>query len=264
MNADASASPNVWGGAAAAEDWAILQEPQHRPLWQAMLQAANVGKGTRLLDAGCGSGGLCFLAAHYGAEAFGFDATEPFIKLARQRLPQGQFEVADLESPPFADEQFHVIAAANALQFAADPEHALRVWTTRLMPGQGAIVIGLWTPPEESEQYRIMRAVREVLPHPPAGGNPFALSAPGRVEEMITGVGLKINSAREVDLTFEYPDMETCWRALRSAGSMQSAIKIGGEALVKQTLVETAKRFLMTDGSVFIHNKMRYVLGQNF
>ncbi len=263
MTSDAPTPARRWSPGV-AEDWAILQEPQHRPLWQAMLQAAKVGKGTKLLDAGCGAGGACFLAAHYGAEAYGFDGTEAFIQLARQRLPQGHFEVGDLASPPFGDEQFHVIMTANALQFAADPEKALRVWTARLVPGQGAIVVGLWNPAEESEQYRIMRAVRDVLPRPPEGGTPFALSERGMVEDLLQRVGLKINSAHELDITFEYPDMETCWRGLCSAGSMQSAIQIGGESVVKEAFIATAKQFLMSDGSVFIHNKMRYVLGQNF
>jgi SAM-dependent methyltransferase len=228
------------------------------------LQAADVGKGTKLLDAGCGAGGACFLAAHYGAEAFGFDQSAALIKLARQRLPQGHFEIADLASPPFGDERFDVIMTANALQFAADPASVLRAWLSRLTPGRGTIVVGLWSPQEESEQYRIMRAVRGVLPRPPAGGNPFALSAPGQLEALLQSVGLTLGPAREVELTFEYPDMETCWRALRSTGSMQSAIQIGGEDVVKPALVETARQFLMTDGSVFIHNKMRYVLGRNF
>lgn len=263
MTADASTPAYRWSPGV-ADDWAILQEPQHRPLWQAMLQAAKVGKGTRLLDAGCGAGGACFLAAHYGAEAFGFDATDAFIRLARQRLPQGHFEVADLASPPFGDQQFHVIITANSLQFAVDPEHALRVWTTRLVPGRGAIVVGLWNPAEESEQYRIMRAVRNVLPRPPEGGTPFALSERGRVEAMLGQVGLKMTDARELDVTFEYPDMETCWRGLCSAGSMQSAIQIGGETVVREAFLATAKQFVMSDGSVFIHNKMRYVLGRNF
>ena len=258
-----SSEPNLWSSNA-SEDWAILQEPQHRPLWMAMLQAANVGKGTKLLDAGCGSGGACFLAAHYGAETYGFDASEAMIKLAQQRLPTGHFAVADLESPPFDQQQFDVITTANALQFARDPEHALGIWTARLVPGKGSIVVGLWCPQEESEQIRIMRAVRNVLPQPPDGGNPFALSERGRVEEMLVSVGVQVIESRDVDVTFEYPDMDGCWRALRSAGSMQSALRVGSETIVKKAFVEAAQQFIMTDGSMFIHNKMRYVLGQNF
>jgi SAM-dependent methyltransferase len=259
-----SANPQDQRWSPVADDWAILQEPQHRPLWMAMQQAAKVGKGTRFLDAGCGAGGACFLAAHYGAEAYGFDGSEALIKLARQRLPRGHFELADLASPPFNGETFEVIVSANALQFAADPEVSVRAWKERLIPGQGSIVIGLWCPQEESEQYSIMRSVRDVLPHPPAGGNPFALSERGRIETLLQEAGFLVKDARDLDITFEYPDMATCWRALRSTGSMQSAIQIGGEERVEAALVKTAAQFLMSDGSVFIHNKMRYVLGQNF
>ncbi len=39
------------------QDWATLQEPMHKPLWEAMLDRAMVGSGTRILDAGCGGGG---------------------------------------------------------------------------------------------------------------------------------------------------------------------------------------------------------------
>jgi hypothetical protein len=41
---------------AAARDWTELQEPLHTPVWEAMLDAAKVGHGTRLFDAGCGGG----------------------------------------------------------------------------------------------------------------------------------------------------------------------------------------------------------------
>ena len=124
----------------------------------AMLQAAKVGKGTKLLDAGCGAGGACFLAAHnYGADAWGFDASGELIKLARQRLPSGHFEVADLAAPPFSGASFHVILTANALQFVPEPLAALRIWRERLVPSQGSIVVGLWCPQEENEQIHIMR-----------------------------------------------------------------------------------------------------------
>jgi SAM-dependent methyltransferase len=249
---------------AAADDWAVLQEPQHRPLWMAMQLAAGVGRGTRLLDAGCGAGGACFLAAHnYGADVWGFDASDELIKLARQRLPSGHFEVADLAAPPFAGESFHVVMTANALQFSPDPMAALRAWKERLIATKGSMVIGLWSPQDENEQIHIMRAVRAILPHPPEGGNPFALSPRGQVEEMMAQAGLKVKESRDVPLTFEYQDMETCWRA-SSSGSMQSAIQIVGEAPVKSAFMGAAQQFLMSDGSVFIHNKMRYVLGQNF
>jgi hypothetical protein len=67
----------LWG--AAARDWAELQEPQHKPVWQAMLNAAKVGQGARFFDAGCG-----------GAEAL--------IAIAHKRVPQGDFSRGRLGS----------------------------------------------------------------------------------------------------------------------------------------------------------------------
>lgn len=253
---------NLWS--AAAEDWAVVQEPQHRPLWMAMQLAAGVGKGTRLLDAGCGTGGACFLAAHnYGAEAYGFDGSEEMITLARQRLPSGRFEVADLAAPPFSDAVFDVIHSANALQFAADPAAALRTWKTRLAP-QGSIVVGIWSPQEENEQIHIMRAMRAILPHPPEGASPFALSPRGMLEDLMKESGLNVTEARDVPVTFEYPDMDTCWRGMKGGSQVQSAMRIVGPEAVYAAFLAAAQRFLMTDRSVFIHNKMRYVLGRNF
>ena len=44
----------LWGQA--PEDWAYIIEKQHSPLFEAMLNVADVGQGTHLLDAGCGEG----------------------------------------------------------------------------------------------------------------------------------------------------------------------------------------------------------------
>src|SRR5690349_16349396 len=89
----------LWG--AAANDWAELQDPMSRPLWQAMLNSARVGAGTRLLDAGCGAGGACVLAAARGALVSGFDASEALLAIAQGRVPAGDFRRGDLESLPY-------------------------------------------------------------------------------------------------------------------------------------------------------------------
>ena len=72
---------DLWGRA--PRDWAELQEPMHRPLWEAMLEAAGVASGTRLLDAGCGGGGACLVAARQGARVSGVDAAGPGLTLRR-------------------------------------------------------------------------------------------------------------------------------------------------------------------------------------
>jgi cyclopropane fatty-acyl-phospholipid synthase-like methyltransferase len=59
---------------AEADTWSQIQEPQHKPLFAAMLDAAEVGPGSRLLDVGCGGGCSSALALERGASVTGLDA----------------------------------------------------------------------------------------------------------------------------------------------------------------------------------------------
>src|SRR5205085_684328 len=104
----------------AAHDWAELQEPTALPVWQAMLDAAAVGPGTRVLDAGCGAGGASVLAASRGAHVNGLDAAEALLAIARRRLPDGDFRTGDLEALPYPDGTFDAILVADVLPYLAD------------------------------------------------------------------------------------------------------------------------------------------------
>jgi len=59
---------------ASAEDRATIQEPLHEPLFQAMMDAAEVGAGTRLLDIGYDGGCAGGLAVKRGAKVTGIDS----------------------------------------------------------------------------------------------------------------------------------------------------------------------------------------------
>ncbi len=107
----------LWGSA--AEDWAGLQEPMGRPLWEVMLRQARVDKGTTLLDAGCGAAGACLLASKRGARVSGLDASEGLVAIARRRVPDGDFRVGDLEALPYRDGTFEAVMAANSIQFVS-------------------------------------------------------------------------------------------------------------------------------------------------
>ena len=65
ISAAAEVQRRLWGTDPRA--WAELAESHNRPLFEAVLDAAGVGPGTRLLDVGCGSGLTLVLAAERGA-----------------------------------------------------------------------------------------------------------------------------------------------------------------------------------------------------
>jgi SAM-dependent methyltransferase len=247
----------LWGQA--PDDWAMMAEPWGRPLWEAMLRETPIGPGTRFLDAGCGTGGASVLAAERGAQVSGIDASEGMIGYARQRLPNGDLRVGDIEHLPYEDDSFDIVFAASSLQYAGDRVATLRQFARVCKPG-GRIVVGLFGPPDKVELRAILGAVRNVLPEPPAGAGPFELSMPGVLESLLMEAGLSVLASGEVDCPFESPDFESYWRGNLAAGPMQGALRLIGPEKLKAALWEAAQAYRLDDGRIIIQpNIFRYV-----
>ncbi|MFY9624093.1 MAG: class I SAM-dependent methyltransferase [Rhodoplanes sp.] len=71
--------------------------------------------GIRILDVGCGSGGLARLLAEEGAEVTGIDPNPQALTAARTLAPAARFEEASAEALPFEDAAFDVVLVVNAL-----------------------------------------------------------------------------------------------------------------------------------------------------
>jgi len=75
--------------------------------------------GTRLLDAGCGTGTLSFEAARRGAQVVAIDLSPTLVEVARQRLPEGidpaaiDFRSGDMLSPELG--RFDYVVAMDSL-----------------------------------------------------------------------------------------------------------------------------------------------------
>jgi len=96
----AQAQGQVWG--VQARNWADLMEKMVLPMYHVVLDKTNVGRGTCLLDIGCGTGMAAQLAAKLGAEITGLDASEAELVIARERVPNGDFRCGEMEEQPYA------------------------------------------------------------------------------------------------------------------------------------------------------------------
>ncbi len=105
--------------------WAEAAEGRIRPLYERVLERLHPLRGTRLLDAGCGSGLFAELAATGGADVIGLDAAPGLVDYARRWRPAAGYVVEDLERMPFGDGAFDIVTAFNSVLYAADPRHAL-------------------------------------------------------------------------------------------------------------------------------------------
>jgi SAM-dependent methyltransferase len=248
----------LWG--AAARDFAEVSEPLSRPLYEATLAALAPLTALSLLDVGCGSGLALRLAADRGARVTGLDAAEPMIDLARERLPDAELRVGDIQDLPFDDGAFDVVTAFNSLQFAAEPRAAAVELARVARPG-GRVAIGVWAEPARCDTEVLFQRIRALAPPPPGTPAPLAISAPGVVEELLAGAGLSQETSGEVSCPFVYPDLATGWRGQSSIGPFQRAIEIVGEAVVRETFDDVLHQYRQPDGSYRQENVFRYVIG---
>src|SRR5690606_11523030 len=72
-------------------------------------------QGLRILEIGCGGGGLARQLAAEGAIVTGIDPLAQLIAKARANAPAARFEIATAEALPFADHVFDLAVMVNSL-----------------------------------------------------------------------------------------------------------------------------------------------------
>ncbi len=87
----------------------------------------NIGRGMRIIDAGCGYGRNLVYLLREGCEVFALDANAQAMEHVRQLseslqtgLPAENFQVGEIERMPFPDELADVVLCIAVLHFARD------------------------------------------------------------------------------------------------------------------------------------------------
>jgi SAM-dependent methyltransferase len=140
-----------------------------RAVVDALLSQTPLPAGPRILDAGCGTGGNLQYYARLG-KASGVDPAPDAVRFCHQRGLES-VQQAGLESLPFDDASFDVIAATDVLEHIAAEQEALTELRRVATPG-GALLLTvpaymwLWTQEDENLHHkrrytrpRLMQAV---------------------------------------------------------------------------------------------------------
>ena len=97
----------------------------HRPLVDAIVEQGS-WEGKKVLDIGCGVGEALISLKEVGASAFaGIDLSDEMIKLASERLPEGDFQVGTAANLPWKDGQFDEVISVEAMYYFKDLEAGL-------------------------------------------------------------------------------------------------------------------------------------------
>lgn len=172
------------------------------PFGAAAVYAADVVRGERVLDIGCGAGATSLeLARLVGPEGSvtGIDTSELLLAQARKRACHAgvavRFVCSDATSAAFADAPFDLAFSRFAVMFFFDPVAAL----TRVrgaLRSKGRIVFVCWRGLEENDWINLpLRAAGPLLSAPPpqdlVGPGQFAFADSAHVAAIFRGAGFR-------------------------------------------------------------------------
>ena len=161
---------------------------------------------------------------------------------------------------PYEDRAFDLVTGFHSFPFAADPLAALQEAARVAKPG-GSLFIVIFGRKERNKLATVFRAIRSLLPPTrPGAPGPTALSDPGVLDDLLARVGVAIVDDGLVTMTYEYPDLDTALRAIRSAGLTLLAERAAGEATLTGAIAGALAPFRIPGGGYRLEVESRYIL----
>jgi len=181
----------------------------------ALIQVVGIEPGSRLLDLGCGPGGLATaLADVVGAEnVSAVDPSEPFAKTCRERLPGADVRVAAAEELPFPDDSFDGAFAQLVVNFMSDAERGVGEMN-RVVRRGGTVAACTWDYAGEMTMLRAYwDAAHEVAPDEAAQAdeNTMRYCSLAELTDLWGRVGLDDVDGGELRVSADYEDFDDLW-----------------------------------------------------
>ena len=117
----------------------------------ALLDAALVTAGYRVLDAGTGPGPVAALAVGRGAQVVAVDAEASMLEVVRRQVPAATVRQAILPDLPFPDGAFDAAVANFVINHLGDPRAGVAELARVVRPG-GRLAVTIW-PDAEPPQH---------------------------------------------------------------------------------------------------------------
>jgi SAM-dependent methyltransferase len=192
-----------------------------RRLAEPLLDFAGFPAAGRLLDVGCGTGGMaCGMAARWRARSvIGIDIAPPYVAFARSQAGQANlhFEVADAARLPHSDACFGGVAAQLVLNFVPDPAAVLREIQRVTMPGC-PVVAAVWDFRGGLVYQRIFWDTAASIDPGAAATRDRLFSGPLALPEgllrLFESAGLKQVKRTSVTIRMDYANFDDYWRPL--------------------------------------------------
>jgi ubiquinone/menaquinone biosynthesis C-methylase UbiE len=179
----------------------------------ALADAAGVRAGMRVLDVGCGPGGLTHeLAARVGEDhVAAIDPSPGFAAANRERHPRADVRDGAAEDLPFEDDRFDAALSSLVIAFMRDADAGAREMARVTKPG-GVVAECMWDIPGGGMTMlsTFWRAVRTVDPDT-QGEQARVGVREGEIAEVLERAGLEDVRAGTLDTSAHYEDFDDFW-----------------------------------------------------
>jgi ubiquinone/menaquinone biosynthesis C-methylase UbiE len=185
-----------------------------RDMTHAIVEAAQVGPGMRVLDVACGTGEPAIsLASLVGSgQVVAVDLSPGPLKIAAERAAQRglanvSFQQADAHNLPFPDSSFHRITSRLGVMFFSDLPQALAEMLRVLKPGGKAVLL-VWGPMDQPYFTATIGTVLRLLPGaavPEQGRKMFALGRAAALSQTLKQAGFPSVEEQLVTVPWIWP-----------------------------------------------------------
>jgi SAM-dependent methyltransferase len=210
----------------------------------ALLEAASIRTGSRVLDVATGAGYVAGAAAEHGADVTGIDFSAPQVRLARERYPGVRFEQADAEALPFDPDTFDAVVNAFGMCHLSNPDVALRE-AFRVLKRGGRMAFTVWDTPERAVAFGVVYAAVRVHGSMdvglPAGPNFFLFSDPEQSTKALLDAGFVSPSCRQVPQVWRLSDPDELFEVF-TEGTVRAAAMIRAQSPLSIEAIRTALR----------------------
>jgi SAM-dependent methyltransferase len=237
----------------------------------AVVEAASVGPGTRVLDLHAWSGNTAILAAGQGAEVTAMDLDDRLFATCRGRAAGAgvtvAWAVANPEDLPFPADQFdRVLSTVGGPLLMAPGQQRVAAEMARVCKPGGMLALANWT--AEGLAGQVARIVARYMPPPPPGApSPWAWATEDAVRALLGPLGFGVTLTRRM-ASFSYHSPEAyigyleevhgpTIMALRQAGEQGRRAQLRAELLGVYSGANTA-----TDGTLAFDQEYLLVTAQ--
>jgi SAM-dependent methyltransferase len=224
------------------------------PFIEALLDAAQVARSTRLLDIACGPGILVSAARHRGAVALGLDFSPAMLAVARARGAAVQFDEGDAEALPYADATFDAVVSNFGIHHVPRPLLALGE-AHRVLRAGGRVAFSFWAEPRENIAWKLVfdavaRHGDRAAARTPSPGGGFGTAV--QCADVLRDAGFADCTTRLVHATWQHSDAQALVTALR-AGTARMAAMLDAQrpdlmTAIIADIAENAENYRGADG----------------